>query len=77
MNPQLVDTPASVPGGTQYQQLGYVDAYDAILNGDYAFVAYKETDTSGAWRVRIKGHQTAGASFEPVSPGGGRVSVGA
>ena len=61
---QLVETPASVPGGTQYQHLGYVDAYDAVLNCDYAFVAYKETDSSG-WRVRIKSSQTAGGVFEP------------
>ena len=62
--PQLIETPASVPGGTQYQHLGYVDAYDAVLNCDYAYVAYKETDSSG-WRVRIKSSQTAGAVFEP------------
>lgn len=61
---QLVDTPANVPGGAQYQQLAYVDAYDAVLNCDYAFVAYKETDSWG-WRVRIKSTQTAGAVFEP------------
>ena len=61
---QLVETPASVPGGVQYQQLGYVDAYDAVLNCDYAFVAYRETDGFG-WRVRIKSSQTAGAVFEP------------
>lgn len=41
-----------------------MDAYDAILNGTYAFVAYKETDCFG-WRVRIKSSQTAGAVFEP------------
>ena len=62
--PQLIETPASVPGGTQYQHLGDVDAYDAVLNCDYAYVAYKETDSSG-WRVRIKSSQTAGAVFEP------------
>lgn len=62
--PQLVDTPANVSGGAQYQQLAYVDAYDAVLNCDYAFVAYKETDSWG-WRVRIKSSQTAGAVFEP------------
>lgn len=62
---QLVCAPDSVPGGTQYRQLAYVDAYDAILNGDYAFVAYQETDSGGAWRVRIKSSQTAGAVFEP------------
>lgn len=61
---QLIETPASVPGGAQYQHLAYVDAYDAVLNCDYAFVADKETDSFG-WRVRIKSSQTAGAVFEP------------
>ncbi len=63
--PQLIETPANVQGGTQYQHLGYVDAYDAVINCDYAFVAYKEIDSGGAWRVRIKSSQTAGAVFEP------------
>ncbi|MBX3745567.1 MAG: hypothetical protein KF833_09690 [Verrucomicrobiae bacterium] len=62
--PQLLDPPASVPGGAQYQQLAYLDAYDAVLNCDYALVAYKETDGFG-WSVRIKSSQTAGAVFEP------------
>lgn len=62
--PQLIETPANVVGGAQYQHLAYVDAYDAVLNCDYAFVAYKETDSWG-WRVRIKSSQTAGAVFEP------------
>ena len=62
--PQLIETPASVPGGAQYQQLAYLDACDAVLNCDYAFVAYKETDSFG-WRIRIKSSQTAGAVFEP------------
>lgn len=61
---QLIETPADVPGGAQYQHLAYVDAYDAVLNCDYAFVAYKETDSWG-WRVRIKSSQTAGGVFEP------------
>lgn len=60
----LIEAPASTPS-QQYQTLGYVEGYDAVLNGDYAFVAYKETDSSGAWRVRISGKQTAGAVFEP------------
>lgn len=64
-NPQLIETPPSIPGGAQYQHLAYVDAYDAVLNCDYAFVAYKETDSNGDWRVRIKSSQTAGAVFEP------------
>ena len=64
--PQLIEAPASIPGSTQYQSLGYLDAYDAVLNLDYAFVAYKETDSGGEWRVRIRSSQTAGAVFEPA-----------
>lgn len=60
----LLTTPADVPGGAHYQHLAYLDAYDAVLNADYAFVAYKETDGFG-WRVRIRSSQTAGAVFEP------------
>lgn len=62
---QLVRPPDSVTGGAQYQQLGCIDAYDAVNNDDYAFVAFMETDSSGAWRVRITGKQTPGAVFEP------------
>lgn len=61
----LVEAPASTDY-TRYETLGYLDAYDAVLNCDYAFVAYKETDSSGEWRVRIKSTQTAGAVFEPT-----------
>lgn len=66
MNPQLIDAPANIPGGAQYQHLAYLDAYDAVLNLDYAFVAYKETESSGDWCVRIKSSQTAGAVFDPA-----------
>jgi len=63
--PQLVDTPAS-DTSYDYTQLAYLEIYDAVLNDDYAFVAYKEADKSGAsWRVRIKSRHTAGAVFEP------------
>jgi hypothetical protein len=75
--PQLVDTPASIPGSTQYRQLAYVDAYDALLNIDYAFVAYQETDSSGDWRVRIKSSQTAGGVFEPEAMRSNARSTGA
>jgi hypothetical protein len=63
---QLIDLPTS-DSSRKYEQLGYVDAYDAVLNCDYAFLAYKETDTGNAndWRVRIRSSQTAGAVFEP------------
>lgn len=60
----LITAPESANGIT-YETLGYVEAYDAPTNSDYAFVAYKETDSNGAWRVRISGKQTPGAVFEP------------
>ena len=63
---QLIEAPPSMAGGTQYESLAYLDAYDAILNCDYAFVAYKEIDSNGDWRVRIRSSQTSGAVFEPV-----------
>jgi hypothetical protein len=75
--PQLIHTPDPVPGGAQYQQLGYLEAYDAVNNDDYAFVAYKETDSSGAWRVRITGRQTPGAVFEPDAMKSNARSTGA
>lgn len=62
----LIEAPVS-DSSHRYETLGYVDAYDAVLNCDYAFVAYKETDSDGTWRVRIKSSQTAGAVFEPVA----------
>lgn len=47
-------------------KLGYIDAYDAVLNDDYAFVIYKETDRgSGQWRVRIRARHLTGVVFEP------------
>ena len=61
----LIEAPAST-ASQEIVQLGYIEAYDAPINSDYAFVAFKETDKStGAWRVQIKGKQTAGAVFEP------------
>ncbi|MEO6244132.1 MAG: hypothetical protein ABIQ12_01745, partial [Opitutaceae bacterium] len=39
--------------------------------------AYKETDSSGDWRVRIKSSQTAGAVFEPAMMKSSARSTGA
>src|SRR5262245_49868492 len=65
MPAQLIEAPAS-DSSYEITPLAYLDAYDAVLNDDYAFAAYKETDRStGAWRVRIKSRHTAGAVFEP------------
>lgn len=62
----LIEAPVS-DSNYKYETLGYVAAYDAVLNCDYAFVAYKETDSAGDWRVRIKSSQTAGGSFEQAA----------
>ncbi len=66
MTQNLVAAPADTTSQT-YRQLAYVDAYDAVLNCDYAFVAYRETDSDGSWRVRVRSSQTAGAVFEPAA----------
>jgi hypothetical protein len=50
----------------RYETLAYLAAYDAVLNCDFAFVAYKETQASGEWRVWIRSAQTPGALFEPA-----------
>ena len=42
MATKLVEAPASDSARTT-ETLGYVEAYDAVLNCDYAFVVYKET----------------------------------
>ena len=64
MSNQLIEAPAA-EHGNRIETLAYLEGYDAVLNSDYAFVAYKETDTSGAWRVRISSKGTSGAVFEP------------
>ncbi len=64
MTRPLIEAPSSTDSAT-IETLAYAEAYDAVNNDDYAFVAYKETDSSGDWRVHIKGKQTPGAVFEP------------
>ena len=39
----LIEAPAS-DNYRDVQTVGYLESYDALLNLDYAFVAYKETD---------------------------------
>ena len=60
MTTYLVAAPANTSSQT-YQQLAYVDAYDAVLNCDYAFVAYKETlrkkVIESAEALNIKGYE--------------------
>jgi hypothetical protein len=74
---RLIETPVS-DSCHRYETLGYLEAYDAILNGDYAFVAYKETEKgSKQWRLCIKSTQTAGGSFDPAAIRGKARETGA
>ena len=62
----LLSAPAD-DARTLYQTLAYVEAYDAVNDDDYAFVAWRETERdSGAWRIRIQARGLAGAVFEPA-----------
>jgi hypothetical protein len=64
---QLIEAPVS-DAYRVYEMLGYIEAYDAVLNGDYAFVAYKETDrASGNYTVKINSKGTSGATFDPAT----------
>jgi hypothetical protein len=65
--PQLIEAPAA-DLNRRYETLAYLEAYDAVLNNDYAFVAYQETDrASGRSIVKIGSRNTAGASLDPVA----------
>lgn len=65
MTTQLIDAPTSNQTH-EITRLAYIDAYDAVLNDDYAFVAFREMDRSGgAWRVRITARHLTGVVFEP------------
>jgi hypothetical protein len=64
---QVVRAPKS-SSHTQVEQLAYVESFDAVVDKDYAFVLYKETNTAtGKWVIRIKSSVTAGAVFDPDS----------
>lgn len=66
MTKPLIEAPTDDASHT-YQTLGSIDAYDAPLNCDYAFVVFKEVDRGGnEWRVRIRSSQTTGVVFEPA-----------
>lgn len=66
-NKQLVEAPSS-DANTVYEPLGYLEARDAVLHGEYAYAAWKETPRSGGdWRIVIKSNSTAGAMFDPTA----------
>ena len=62
---RLLDAPAD-DANRRYETLAYLDAYDAVNDDDYAFIAWHETErATGAWHVRIQARGMAGAVFEP------------
>ena len=64
---QVVQAPKS-SSHTQVEQLAYVEAFDAVVDKDYAFVVYKETKVgTGKLVLRIKASVTAGTVFDPAS----------
>lgn len=61
----LLSTPES-NDTLKREPLAYIDAYDAVLDCDYAFLAYKETDVDrNEWKVRIQSSKTTGVVFDP------------
>jgi hypothetical protein len=61
---QLLTLPKE--GTYKYEQLGYVESTDDMINKTYAYLAYKEINaTSGDWRVRISATVTAGTMMDP------------
>lgn len=61
---QTIPLPKSSASIT-YEQLGYVESFDAVVDKLYALLIYKETRTNnGKWVVRIKGSVTAGSVFD-------------
>jgi hypothetical protein len=62
---QAITLPKS-SSGILYEQLGYLESFDAVVDKLYAFLVYKETRTdNNKWVVRIKGSVTAGTVFDP------------
>ena len=66
MSKQLIEAPASTDS-YRYETLGYIEAYDAILNGDSVFVANKKRPTPSA-----TGASASPATNPPVPSSGPR-----
>jgi hypothetical protein len=65
---QLVSAPESTDRA-KIEPLGYFESRDAIVNKDYAYAVYKETNTSNnKWYLKIKATCTAGTSYDPEHP---------
>jgi hypothetical protein len=64
----LVSAPASTDRA-QIEPLGYFESHDAMVNKDYAYAVYKETNPANEkWYLKIKATCTAGTSLDPDHP---------
>ncbi len=62
---QTIPLPKSSASIT-YEQLGYLESFDAVVDKLYALLIYKETRTNNdKWVIRIKSSVTAGSAFDP------------
>ena len=62
---QLVHPPPS-SATVKVTQLAYLEAYDAVIDDDYALAVYSETKTgAGQPVVKIKSRNTPGSTFDP------------
>lgn len=64
---QIIGLPKS-SAHMDMEQLAYVSSFDAVVDKEYAYLVYKETNLdTGKWVVRIKGSVTAGTVFDPAN----------
>lgn len=62
---QVLSAPKS-SGSTLIDELAYINSYDVIANSDYAYLAYKATNTkTGKWILKIKAKVTSSTSIDP------------
>lgn len=65
---QIVSAPKPT-GSKQVEPLAYLASYDAVVDKDYAYAFWKETDANkGTWEIRFKGSVTAGGALNPNHP---------
>jgi hypothetical protein len=69
----MADSDQAVPlpkssSHTEFEQLAYLESFDAVVDKLYALLVYKETKVgAGKWVIRIKSSVTAGTVFDPWS----------
>lgn len=62
---QAVKPPKPAPG-TEVEQLGYIESFDAVIDKKYAYVAFKETKLDkGQWRIMFKSSVTVSTFIDP------------